>query len=323
MSTISVALCTFNGSRYLHDQLVSIASQTRQPDELIICDDCSTDSTVLVARDFSEKVSFHVEVIVNDHTLGPTKNFEKAIGLCSGKLISLSDQDDIWHPEKLRISEEIIRTRSDISAIFSNAEIVDQFVKPMGYDMWQKAAFTLAEQKRVINGNAVSVLLKHYIVTGATLLFRSDYRSSILPIPELWFHDAWIALVLAIVSNISLIPIPLIKYRQHSANYLGGVRKNIIKQIAESVHVNRSDYYKSEIARYTILNRHIEHLSIPVISSKAQVMISEKIRHLAVRNNMPVNRLSRVPYVVRELTRLGYARFARNWGSVAMDLLLR
>src|SRR5260370_27009832 len=99
--SISVAMCTFNGARFLPEQLQSIALQTLQPSELVICDDGSTDGTVGILQSFALSARFPVRIFCNQETLGPARNFEKAIGLCDGEIISLCDQDDVWRPEKL------------------------------------------------------------------------------------------------------------------------------------------------------------------------------------------------------------------------------
>src|SRR5947208_14214106 len=103
--SISVAMCTYNGERFLKEQLESLAAQTRQPDELVVCDDRSTDSTPHIVEAFARAAPFPVRLEVNDRCLGSTKNFEHAILRCTGALIALSDQDDVWHPEKLALQE--------------------------------------------------------------------------------------------------------------------------------------------------------------------------------------------------------------------------
>ncbi len=324
MSKISIALCTFNGSNYLRSQLKSIESQIRQPDELIICDDGSSDRTVEIVEAFAEKAPFIVKYSINEHNLGITKNFEKAITLCTGDLIALSDQDDVWHPQKIERCEEIFENRSDIGAIFSNAEVVDESLDPLGYDMWRKSDFTRREQQKVINGKAPVVLLKHYTVTGATMIFRADFRRVVLPIPSFWFHDAWIALLIASISGLTFIDEPLIKYRQHSDNQLGGRKNNIIRQIFDAFQVNRDDYCELEIKRYrSLLDRLLNISGRFYFSENSRSLLEEKIKHLQTRASMPRNRLLRIPAVLKELIQLRYYRYARNWGSVAMDLLFR
>lgn len=93
-TTISTAMCTYNGEKYLREQLESIARQTLLPNELVVCDDCSSDETVEIIQDFSRNAPFSVRLMINENNLGFAKNFEKAITLCSGEIIVLSDQDD-------------------------------------------------------------------------------------------------------------------------------------------------------------------------------------------------------------------------------------
>src|SRR6266567_6944512 len=104
-SRISVAMCTYNGARFLREQLESIAAQSRLPDELVVCDDGSTDETVETIKAFVGRAPFAVRLEINSKNLGSTKNFEKAIGLCEGEIIALADQDDVWKPQKLAVLE--------------------------------------------------------------------------------------------------------------------------------------------------------------------------------------------------------------------------
>src|SRR6185295_6827977 len=99
-------MCTWNGAAYLRDQLESIAAQTRLPDELIMCDDASIDGTPAIARAFAARAPFPVRLEINEATVGVRQNFTKAIAACTGDLIALSDQDDVWRPDKLRVIED-------------------------------------------------------------------------------------------------------------------------------------------------------------------------------------------------------------------------
>ncbi len=102
---VSIALCTHNGARFLPAQLRSILHQVRLPDELIICDDHSSDATLAIVEEFSRSAPFSVKVRKNPANLGIAKNHEQAINLCKGGLIILCDQDDVWHPEKIVVLE--------------------------------------------------------------------------------------------------------------------------------------------------------------------------------------------------------------------------
>src|SRR6476646_4901088 len=123
---LSIALCSYNGAAYLSEQLESIAAQTRTPDELVISDDHSTDDTLRLIEEFAATAGFPVRLSVNESNLGTAKNFEKAISLCRGDVIVLSDQDDVWHSDKLESVERIFAARPQLSLVFSNAELVDE-----------------------------------------------------------------------------------------------------------------------------------------------------------------------------------------------------
>ncbi|SDY91484.1 glycosyltransferase [Nitrosomonas sp. Nm58] len=99
MTTISIAMCTYNSEAHLQEQLDSVANQTRLPDELVICDDCSTDRTEDIVRAFVNIAPFKVNFSVNEKRLGSTANFEKAICMCQGDIIALADHDDICYPQ--------------------------------------------------------------------------------------------------------------------------------------------------------------------------------------------------------------------------------
>lgn len=194
MNKFSIAMCTFNGGSYVKQQLESIAAQTRAPDELVVCDDCSTDETIQILEEFSRSALFPVGIFVNEQTLGSTKNFERAASLCQGDLIAFSDQDDVWMPEKLALLEAEFLNHPDVGLVFSDAELVDEELRPLGSLMWNEVGFREREKNLVKKGRALDVFLPGWSVTGATMAFRSRFVEVILPIPTdlPMIHDGWI-----------------------------------------------------------------------------------------------------------------------------------
>ena len=128
---VSIALATYNGEKYLREQLDSILSQSIQDFELVACDDCSTDSTLKILNEYAEK-DFRVKVFTNEKNLGFKKNFEKAIFLCSGDYIALSDQDDIWTENHLQVLLENIGNNDLVGA---NAFLCDEKAQPTRVDL--------------------------------------------------------------------------------------------------------------------------------------------------------------------------------------------
>ena len=216
---ISIAMCTYNGSRFLDEQLRSIASQTLLPDELVVCDDGSSDETIALLEQFAASSPFPVRIFCNIQNLGSTGNFEKAIGLCNGELIALCDQDDIWKPQKLRVLHD--RLTSSSGGVFSDADLIDDKSQMIGRRLWQSITFTPEEQQLWLDGRCVSSLLKRDVATGATMLLRSALRDVFLPVPNGWIHDAWIAWMVTLHSRLEFVPEPLMLYRVHSEQQLG------------------------------------------------------------------------------------------------------
>lgn len=336
---ISVALCTYNGSRYLGEQLESIARQTRIPDELIICDDRSTDDSVEIAGKFADAAPFPVKIIVNETNIGSTANFSKAIGSCSGDVIALSDQDDVWLPHKLeRIGSEF--EAADVGLVFSNAELTDEQLNSIGMTLWREV-FRPHDRRIFAAGNARIVLLQYNVVTGATMAFRSTLRPAILPVPELYefIHDAWIALVASLSSQVRMIPAPLIKYRQHSAQQLGaGLSRWNIPRIEH--HRMRVVDRKAALERIEDFRRifdeeWLERLrsiapdpgSVPTVSEMQRLLddakqsIGQNIEHHSARADLPLVRPLRAPKILREYVTGRYGTFSRGWQSAVLDLV--
>jgi glycosyltransferase involved in cell wall biosynthesis len=201
---LSIAMCTYNGARYLEQQLQRIAIQTRPADQLVVCDDGSDDGSADIIRRFAGEVACPVRLRSNEKRLGWTKNFEQAIGLCEGEIIVLADQDDLWHPTKLARREAVFVSCPRVGAVISDAEIVDENLHPMGYRLWDSLNFSPYERRQAARGMFVEVLLKRNVATGATLAFGAELREQVLPIPSEWVHDAhdaWITLLIAAVAD--------------------------------------------------------------------------------------------------------------------------
>ena len=221
---ISVALCTYNGARFLREQLDSIATQTLPPTELIACDDASTDGTVVTLESFAASASFPVRITQNGRTIGVTPNFAQAISLCSGDLIVLADQDDIWMPDKLQRLSTALASRADAAFAFSDARLIDQRGRNLGGKSLLARRFTIDSIRRAFDDQReLDLMLKRDFIYGTTLMFRDEHRDLILPIPASWSHDTWIANILTLLGHRG-VPVldPLVRYRQHGVQASGG-----------------------------------------------------------------------------------------------------
>lgn len=319
---LSIAMCTHNGSRFLIEQLESITSQRRLPDELIICDDCSSDATPEILQRFRQRASFPVRVELSQKNLGSTKNFEKAIELCRGEVIALADQDDIWHPEKLsRVMEAFHRDQS-VGAVFSDAELIDAEAEPLGKTLWESVFFTSRQQAKFAGGKGLKIMLKHPRVTGATMAFRSKFRGLVMPIPSIHIHDHWIALLIASVSQLAPIRNALIQYRKHEAQQIGpGYVDSLWQQVEVSKRKDRD--YLSEAERFSeVCERLCDRCATFRPHPYALGLIQQKIRHQKARGSFPSSKFSRLSPIAREIASLRYWRYSNGLGSVAKDLLV-
>lgn len=323
---ISIAMCTWNGARYLPDQLQSIAAQTRPPDELVICDDQSSDATREIIANFAGSAPFQVQLHLNEQNLGSTKNFERAIGLCTGDIIALADQDDVWLPEKLRRIEDCFEREPRTGLVFTDAEVVDEKLKPLGYRLWQSVGFDETARRLVRNGRGLDVLLPGWTVTGATMAFRSGFRNLVLEIPTdlALIHDGWIALLIASVADVSFIDEPLIKYRQHAHQQIGAKERTDADSAAgpDSAReaLRRTNSYDEMIAIGTRAQERLTQRSDVYKSEDAVRKLEQRLKHLRVRANLPSGKFSRARCVLRELLSGRYRFYSNGIYSAIKDL---
>lgn len=245
--TISIALCTYNGSKYIKTQIESLINQTRKPSEIVICDDNSSDNTLEIIR--SIKAPFLIHIYENKPALRTVKNFERAVSLCTSDLIMLCDQDDFWVPTKLEIMSNYMIQHPKTNVLFSNALLVDENLNSLGKKMWETVNLYEHELQRWRNGHSTEILMAGNRVTGCTMCFRRSFVNEIIPFPTQidkdFIHDGWIAMLASITNSIDFINEDLIWYRQHPAQQVGA--KNEEATFPEKVTLkNRFTRPKSE-----------------------------------------------------------------------------
>lgn len=318
--TISVAMCTYNGERYLKEQLESIASQTMLPCELIACDDGSSDSTVNIITAFTRHAPFKVRLVRNRHTLGSTKNFEQAISLCTGELTALCDQDDWWSPAKLATLAKAL-FESGAGGIFSDGLLMDKNSRLTGDRLWH--SFQFDSKNGAFSGTSdddagISMLLRHTVVTGATLMFQSVLREHMLPFPNEWMHDSWLAWMLALHSRLQAFPEPLIQYRVHEAQQAGVTPRSIWERIKMSRSTGLIEYRKME-QQFGVLTKYAS--THPDICGPGILQqIREKHSHEVFRAELyqsHTNGLSRLARILTEAR--NYSLYSEGLRSMLKD----
>lgn len=313
--TISVAMCTYNGAKFLREELESLAEQLVLPDELVVCDDASSDDTVAVLQRFADAACFPVRIHVNPHNLGYVRNFEQAISLCRSDLIALCDQDDVWAPDKLAKSASLLAELPDTGLVCTDADIVGPNLEPLGVRLSQTLGFGAPEKAAVAQGDVLAVLVRINFATGATMMFRSSLRAAVLPIPEGWVHDAWIALMVSLIAGIAFLDEPLVRYRQHLANQIGAPRATGLRDLVTPAAAGHGFVQDAERWRVAWMRAQ------PVASETNLAMLAEKAHHARLRAQLPTRRLPRVPSIIRELLRHNYHRYSAGARSALKDLV--
>jgi glycosyltransferase involved in cell wall biosynthesis len=323
--SVSIALCTHNGSAYLTEQIQSILDQNVPVAEIVLSDDASTDDSVslvesLVDRHHSEHRTALPALVVlrNAQALGVTANFEQAVRACTGDLVSLCDQDDRWQQARI---EEIIREfgrRPDLTLLHHDARLVDDRGAPLGTTLAQAIGFTASEQRRERGGKAFDVLLQRNTVTGATTVFRRELVSAAVPFPAAWVHDEWLAMIASIVGVVDYLPAQLIDYRQHSANQIGARKATVADKVARLTQ-QRSDRNSRLLARAMALAERGEKLG--AATARTRTLVERKCEHERWRSGLPSSRFRRIWPVLGGAMSGRYHRFGRARYDVVRDLI--
>ncbi len=224
-NSVSVALCSYNGSSFIKEQLLSIAGQSLLPEELVICDDASCDSTIQIVNNFSQKSPFPVKFIKNDKRIGVLANFSMATSLCQGDYIALSDQDDVWLPDKLKITLQAMQEAEKKYGshlpmlVHSDLLVIDSAGRTLAPSFMKYINIKHLEDRPLNN------LLVQNFVTGCTVMLNRSLLEVALPVPDdAAMHDWWFALVAALLGRIVFVPEATVLYRQHLSNVVGAKR---------------------------------------------------------------------------------------------------
>ena len=206
---ISVCMATYNGEKYIKEQLESILKQLGNEDEIIISDDGSSDNTIEVIKSLSDD---RIKIYINEGVHGFTPNYENALRHASGNHIYLSDQDDIWQKNKVETVEQYLK---EYDLVIHDCKTVNNSMEIM-------------QQSRFCSFNIKSGFFRHLIKSrylGCCMAFKRDMLERLMPFPkryDLLEHDIWIAAVGFLYYRTVLVHDPLILYRRHGDNVSDG-----------------------------------------------------------------------------------------------------
>jgi len=323
--SISVALCTHNGARFIVEQVRSICLQTLPPSEIVLSDDASTDDGVEIAQAALEAclrerpgLAIDLHVIRNLPALRVTKNFEQAVRACRGDLIALSDQDDVWHPERLARMVAEFERRPDLLLLHTDARLVDGALKSLGQSLFHAIEVKSFELAWIHGGRAFDVFLRRNLVTGATTLFRRSLLDQALDFPKEWLHDEWLGIVASAVGRVDALEEPLIDYRQHESNQIGARRDSFMGKVRKAL-ASRGKTHHDRALKAELLLERLLSLGDQVSPDTIQ-KLKDKLEHQRFRAALPPSRLARCVPVLREALTGRYNKFGRGTRGVVRDL---
>lgn len=206
MPTISIAMAIHNGTRFLEPQLRSLVDQTCRPDEVVVCDDGSTDGGAELCEAILQGSGIRLVVLRNGQALGPYASFSRAISATRGDYVFLCDQDDVWYPEKIAVTTRFLSLHPEVSAVVHDVDICRGDLSPVGQTKFER----------------MSILgLPHAEnVTGMSTVTRRSVVDAAFPLqdPSATSHDAWLHWVAAHLGERRTLDATLAAFRRHGSN---------------------------------------------------------------------------------------------------------
>jgi glycosyltransferase involved in cell wall biosynthesis len=232
---VSIAMCTYNGEAYISKQLTSILAQTYTNLEVIVVDDRSSDKTIEIIKSFQINDN-RIKLYQNATTFGFNKNFEKAITLCTGNYIAISDQDDLWLEQKI---ERLMHCIGSYEMVYANSARIDENDNLL-------PGLILDPNRKITDFIRYENVLLENFVTGHNLLFKKEAANKFLPFPEKGFYDWWMGFVMLYENKLTYCNEILTHYRIH--------QHSVINVLKSQFQVNR------RIERLAVTNTVIQHL---------------------------------------------------------------
>lgn len=320
---LSIVLCTYNGAAFLSRQLESFLSQTRQPDEIVIGDDASTDGTRDILEAFSEEASsrgIEVKLMRHASNLGYVGNFSTMLRHATGDLLFLSDQDDVWRNDKLEVMASQFRQDDSLMLLHSDARLIDEKGSSTEHGLFELLELSDQERRAVRAGDAFGVLLRRNIVTGATAAMRRVVVEQALPVRPGWIHDEWLAVIASVIGRVDFLDEPLIDYRQHGQNQIG-IRKRTLRKRLDDLMGPQAKLIEETLVR---LNNLADRLrDIRPFPARQVERIEDMLSHLAVRQRMMGGRMRRLIPIYREYIRGRYRLYNTGMRGALRDFLCR
>jgi len=318
--TISVVMATYNGARFLPQQLDSIAAQSMLPDELIVGDDLSSDATATIIHEFARRnPRIDVRLEMNAQRLGSTANFEAAVRRCRGDIVVFADQDDEWLPQRIERLTSALENDSQASYAFSDGVLMDGAGQTISGSLFSIIDFSSHERALFSRGQALRVLMRRNVVTGATLAVRRSALNALLPFEPGWIHDYYIAVALETLAHGALVNEPLIRYRLHADQQVGMARPSFAAALAYARKQDEAQCV-AEAEKFESISRRLVSWGVPA-SHEVFALLRAKAEFNRMRARMRSHPVGAPLLIARALLRNWYQQYSLGWKQVLVDLL--
>lgn len=320
---ISIGMCTYQGEAHIAEQLASFVGQTRLPDEVVVCDDRSSDATWAILERFAKTAPFDVRLVRNEQNLGSTANCEKALALCTGDILLPSDQDDVWLPGKLAAIERAFERHPSANVVIGDVVVVGEDLRPLGYTLWELHGYDAERQRRMAE-NPVRTLLERNHATAGGMAFCAREREVAFPIPRSWIHDGWIALMAAMRGEVVTIPEKMMLYRQHGRNQVGAGDASPGERLRAKLRAFARDErptFRKDLAYWEVAAQRLAQIGGAPERMAAVHELQARVEHLRARASLPDDRAPRLRPVMAEWRTGRYGRFSGGIASALKDVL--
>lgn len=283
MEKIDILLATYNGEKFVKEQIESILNQTYENFNLIISDDASTDNTLNILEEY-EKKDTRIKVFKKEKNKGLIDNFEFLLKNVTSDYFMFSDQDDIWKKDKIEKSINKLKEENS-GLVYTDLEIVDEKLNVIYPSYWKYKQI----YKKIIKYNNFEALYLNNFVTGCTILAKSKYIKDILPLPrnsKFVLHDYWTALIISAKDKISYVEEPTIQYRQHKNNRVGSSRKSDQLENFEDL---RNLFIRVKIEHFEVFKENIEKIKTKESSKYTNEALKyfenlKKVKYINLKN---------------------------------------
>lgn len=283
MEKIDILLATYNGEKFVKEQIESILNQTYENFNLIISDDASTDNTLNILEEY-EKKDTRIKVFKKERNEGLIDNFEFLLKNVTSDYFMFSDQDDIWKKDKIEKSINKLKEENS-GLVYTDLEIVDEKLNVIYPSYWKYKQIYI----KIIKYNNFEALYLNNFVTGCTILAKSKYIKDILPLPrnsKFVLHDYWTALIISAKDKISYVEEPTIQYRQHKNNRVGSSRKSDQLENFEDL---RNLFIRVKIEHFEVFKENIEKIKTKESSKYTNEALKyfenlKKVKYINLKN---------------------------------------